>query len=76
MSFEILQLVDALAREKNVDKEVVLGALEHALALATKRRYPGDVDIRVAIITKIRTLSPTDTKRRTKRRGRQVKEIP
>ncbi|WAW10681.1 transcription termination factor NusA [Oxalobacter vibrioformis] len=49
MSFEILQLVDALAREKNVDKEVVLGALEHALASATKKRYPGDVDIRVAI---------------------------
>ena len=36
MSLEILQLVDALAREKNVDKEIVLGALEHALALATK----------------------------------------
>ena len=49
MSLEILQLVDALAREKNVDKEIVLGALEHALALATKKRYPGDVDIRVAI---------------------------
>ncbi|MDL2283830.1 transcription termination factor NusA [Oxalobacter sp. OttesenSCG-928-P03] len=49
MSFEILQLVDALAREKNVDREIVLGALEHALALATKKRYPGDVDIRVAI---------------------------
>ncbi|MCL1886680.1 MAG: transcription termination factor NusA [Betaproteobacteria bacterium] len=49
MSFEILQLVDALAREKNVDKEIVLTALEHALALATKKRYPGDVDIRVAI---------------------------
>lgn len=49
MSFEILQLVDVLAREKNVDKEIVLGALEHALALATKKRYPGEVDIRVAI---------------------------
>ncbi len=49
MSLEILQLVDALAREKSVDKEVVLGALEHALALATKKRYPGDADIRVAI---------------------------
>ena len=31
MSREILLLVDALAREKNVDKEVVFGALEHAL---------------------------------------------
>src|SRR3954451_23299134 len=49
MSREILLLVDALAREKNVDKEVVFGALEFALAQATKKRYEGDVDIRVAI---------------------------
>jgi transcription termination/antitermination protein NusA len=49
MSREILMLVDALAREKNVDKEVVFGALEHALAQATKKRYDGEVDIRVAI---------------------------
>ncbi|MFL6717517.1 MAG: transcription termination factor NusA [Burkholderiaceae bacterium] len=49
MSREILLLVDALAREKNVDKEVVFGALEHALAQATKKRYEGDVDIRVSI---------------------------
>jgi len=49
MSREILLLVDALAREKNVDKDVVFGALEHALAQATKKRYEGEVDIRVAI---------------------------
>jgi N utilization substance protein A len=49
MSREILMLVDALAREKNVDKEVVFGALEHALAQATKKRYEGEVDIRVVI---------------------------
>lgn len=49
MSREILLLVDALAREKNVDKDVVFGALEHALAQATKKRYEGDVDIRVSI---------------------------
>ncbi len=49
MSREILMLVDALAREKNVDKEVVFGALEHALGQATKKRYEGEVDIRVAI---------------------------
>jgi N utilization substance protein A len=49
MSREILLLVDALAREKNVDKEIVFGALEHALAQATKKRYEGDVDIRVSI---------------------------
>lgn len=49
MSREILLLVDALAHEKNVDKEVVFGALEHALAQATKKRYEGDIDIRVSI---------------------------
>ena len=49
MSREILLLVDALAREKNVDKDVVFDALEHAFAQATKKRYDGDVDIRVAI---------------------------
>ena len=61
MSLEILQLVDALAREKNVDKEIVLGALEHALALATKKRYPGDADIRVSID---RTTGEVETFRR------------
>ena len=49
MSREVLLLVDALAREKNVDKEIVFGALEHALAQATKKRYDGEVDIRVSI---------------------------
>ena len=49
MSKEVLLLVDALAREKNVDKDVVFGALEFALAQATKKRYEGEVDIRVAI---------------------------
>lgn len=49
MSREVLLLVDALAREKNVDKEIVFGALEQALAQATKKRYEGDVDIRVSI---------------------------
>jgi transcription termination/antitermination protein NusA len=49
MSREILLLVDALGREKNVEKEVVFGALELALASATKKRFHEDVDVRVAI---------------------------
>jgi N utilization substance protein A len=49
MSREVLLLVDALAREKNVDKDIVFGALEHALAQAAKKRYEGEVDIRVSI---------------------------
>ena len=49
MSREILLLVDALAREKGVEPDVVFGALEGALASAMKRRFEEDVDIRVDI---------------------------
>ena len=49
MSREILLLVDALAREKNVPREVVFGALESALASAMKKRFKEDADIRVSI---------------------------
>jgi N utilization substance protein A len=49
MSREMLMLVDALAREKNVDPDIVFGALEMALASATKKRVKGDADVRVEI---------------------------
>ncbi len=49
MSREMLLLVDALAREKNVEHDVVFGALESALASAMKKRFKEEVDIRVAI---------------------------
>jgi N utilization substance protein A len=49
MSRELLLLVDALAREKNVQKDVVFGALEMAIGSATKKRFSEDVDVRVAI---------------------------
>ena len=49
MSRELLLLADALAREKNVDKEIVLGALELALSSAAKKRFKEDVDIRASI---------------------------
>jgi N utilization substance protein A len=42
-------LVEAISREKNVERDVVFGAVESALAQATKKLYEGDVDIRVAI---------------------------
>jgi N utilization substance protein A len=42
-------LVDAISREKNVERDVVFGAVEAALAQATKKVYAGDVDIRVSL---------------------------
>ena len=49
MNRELLMLVEAISREKNVERDVVLGAVEAALAQATKKLYEGDVDIRVAL---------------------------
>lgn len=49
MSREVLLLVDALSREKNVGKEIVFAALESALASATKKRVHDDADVRVVI---------------------------
>lgn len=46
---ELLLMVDALAREKNVPRDVVFAALESALASAMKKRYKDEVDIRVTI---------------------------
>ncbi len=49
MNREMLMLIDAISREKNVERDVVLGAVESALASATKKLHKGEVDIRVAI---------------------------
>lgn len=49
MSREVLLLVDVLAREKNVDRAIVFGALESALASATKKRFTEESDVRVSI---------------------------
>jgi transcription termination/antitermination protein NusA len=50
MSREILMFVEALSREKNVPRDIVFGALESALAAATKRLFEEeDVDIRVTV---------------------------
>jgi N utilization substance protein A len=49
MNREMLMLVDAISREKSVEREVVFGAVEAALASASKKLQGGEVDIRVAV---------------------------
>ena len=50
MNREMLMLVEAISREKSVERDVVFGAVEAALAQATKKLYHGaEVDIRVAV---------------------------
>lgn len=49
MSKEILMVVEAVSNEKGVAKDIIFDAIETALATATKKKYEGDADIRVAI---------------------------
>lgn len=46
---EILQIADAVAREKSIDKEIVIQSMEHALQKAARSRYGVEHDIRAAI---------------------------
>ncbi|WP_297390044.1 transcription termination factor NusA [Acidiferrobacter sp.] len=49
MANEILLVVETVSREKNVDREIIFGALEAALATATRKRHKEDIDARVHI---------------------------
>ena len=49
MNRELLMLVDAISREKSVDREVVFSAVEAALASASKKLQGGEVDMRVTV---------------------------
>lgn len=49
MNKEILLVAEAVSNEKAVPREKIFEALEIALATATKKKYDGDIDVRVAI---------------------------
>src|SRR5258708_25893978 len=55
---ELIMLVDVLAREKNVPRDIVFGALEMALPSATKKKYSDDIDVRGAVDKKTRAYHP------------------
>ncbi|ANB33171.1 transcription termination/antitermination protein NusA [Rhodovulum sulfidophilum] len=46
---ELLQTAEAVAREKMIDPDLVVQAMEESLARAAKSRYGAEMDIRVAI---------------------------
>ncbi len=49
---ELLQIADAVAREKTIDKKIVIEAMEDAIQKAAKSRYGAENDIRCEIDTK------------------------
>ncbi len=46
---EILLMVEVVSKEKDLDKEIIFNAIEAALATATKKWHPDDIDARVSI---------------------------
>ena len=46
---EMLQVADAVAREKNIEREIVLEAMEEAIQKAGRSKYGHDHDIRATI---------------------------
>ena len=55
MNKEILLIIDTVSNEKNVDREIIINAMEHALASAVKKKYKLDkktqdeIDVEVTI---------------------------
>ncbi len=49
MSKEILMVAEAVSLEKGVPESIIFEAIEQALAMATKKRYDEESDIRVVI---------------------------
>ena len=46
---ELLQIADAVAREKMIDPDLVIGAMEESLGKAARSRYGAEYDIRATI---------------------------
>jgi len=49
MSKEVLAVVEIMANEKGVDREVIFDAIESALAFATRKSHDDEIDVRVSI---------------------------
>jgi len=46
---ELLQVADAVARDKSIDREIVVQAMEQAIQTASRRKYGQELDIRAEI---------------------------
>ncbi|MGY4328789.1 hypothetical protein ACVWWG_003206 [Bradyrhizobium sp. LB7.2] len=46
---ELLQIADAVAREKSIDRGIVIAAMEDAIAKAARARYGSETDVHAEI---------------------------
>ena len=56
---ELLQIADAVAREKSIDRNIVIAAMEEAIAKAARARYGSETDVHAEIHPKTGQLSLT-----------------
>src|SRR6185312_6042820 len=49
---ELLQIADAVAREKSIDRNIVITAMEDAIAKAARSRYGAETDVHAEINSK------------------------
>jgi N utilization substance protein A len=49
---ELLQIADAVAREKSIDRSIVIAAMEDAIAKAARARYGSETDVHAEIDNK------------------------
>src|SRR6202140_940234 len=49
---ELLQIADAVAREKSIDRGIVIAAMEDAIAKAARARYGSETDVNAEIDAK------------------------
>ena len=74
MNKEILLIIDTVSNEKNVDKEIIIDAMEHALASAVKKKYKLDNKTQDEIDVEV-TINQDDGSYKTFRRWEVVEEM-
>ncbi len=91
MSLELLQVAEAVAREKDIDREMIVEAMEQAIQMGARRKYGMDLDIiasvdrmdgsitlkrRWEVVSKVVEPIDEDEYRRAQRENREPKMKP
>ena len=63
MTKELVQLIDAMSREKGINREVLFQALESALLSAARKKYGGRTNINLTIDRKMGVIDLYETKK-------------
>ena len=69
---ELLQIAEAVAREKSIEKGIVIAAMEDAIQKAARSRYGSETEVRAEINPKtgeLRTLALAPRRRDSRKRG-------